>query len=228
MTTPPPSGEVHDVPSGRRLLTTTVVAAAVAALIVTATVLPAEYGIDPLGTGRLLGLTAISAPPESVETPSVARGAFVQDGPVVHAGSEFMTDSRVLVLEPYQTVEYKYRLDQGAMMIYSWSASAPAIVDFHGESDGLLPAGGSSAPAPGSYEKATKQQASGAFTSPFDGIHGWYWENPTGAPLTVTLTSAGFYTEALELRSPRDRRSHPLSRPGESILPRPAQGPAAP
>ena len=226
--TTPTTPALHDVPSGRRLLTTTIVAAAVAALIVTTTVLPAEYGIDPFGTGRLLGLTALSAPPASVETSSVARGAFVEDGPVVHAGNEFLTDSRVLVLGPYQTVEYKYRLDQGAMMIYSWSASAPAIFDFHGESDGLLPASGSSAPAPGSYEKATKQQASGAFTAPFNGIHGWYWENPTGAPLTVTLKSAGFYTEALELRSPRDRRSHPLSRPGESIVPPPAQGSAAP
>ena len=126
------------------------------------------------------------------------------------------------MLEPYQTVEYKYRLDKGATMIYSWSASAPAIVDFHGESDGLLPADGSSAPGPTSYDKATKQQANGAFTAPFDGIHGWYWENPTGAPLTVSLKSAGFYTEALELRSPRDRRSHQLTRPGELIVRPPA------
>ena len=40
-----------------RLLRSTLIALAVAALLLTTVVLPAEYGIDPTGVGRKLGLT---------------------------------------------------------------------------------------------------------------------------------------------------------------------------
>ena len=40
-----------------RLLRSTLIALAVAALLLTTVVLPAEYGIDPTGVGRVLGLT---------------------------------------------------------------------------------------------------------------------------------------------------------------------------
>ena len=58
------------VASRRELLRGTLVAAAVAAIVLTFAVLPAEYGIDPTGAGRALGLTklhqpAASAPPSS-------------------------------------------------------------------------------------------------------------------------------------------------------------------
>src|SRR6185503_18083296 len=43
-----------------RILIATALAAIVAAIILVVAVLPAEYGIDPLGTGKALGLTALS------------------------------------------------------------------------------------------------------------------------------------------------------------------------
>ena len=43
--------------SPRRLLRSTMIALAVAALLLITIVLPAEYGIDPTGVGRVLGLT---------------------------------------------------------------------------------------------------------------------------------------------------------------------------
>jgi hypothetical protein len=50
----------NDVPSLRTLVTATAIALAVAAAILVAFVLPAEYGIDPLHTGRALGLTDLA------------------------------------------------------------------------------------------------------------------------------------------------------------------------
>ena len=50
-------------PSLQRLARTTGVALVVAIAILVAFVLPAEYAIDPLGTGRWLGLTDIASPP---------------------------------------------------------------------------------------------------------------------------------------------------------------------
>ena len=43
--------------SPRRLLRSTLIALAVAGLLLVTVVLPAEYGIDPTGAGRVLGLT---------------------------------------------------------------------------------------------------------------------------------------------------------------------------
>jgi hypothetical protein len=46
-----------DLPSSAQLLRSTGIAAAVAAALLVTMVLPAEYGIDPTGVGRALGLT---------------------------------------------------------------------------------------------------------------------------------------------------------------------------
>jgi len=45
-----------DLPTARQLVRSTLVALAVAALLLVTVVLPAEYGIDPTGIGRLTGL----------------------------------------------------------------------------------------------------------------------------------------------------------------------------
>jgi hypothetical protein len=46
-----------ELPSAGKLLRSTMIAALVAAALLVTTVLPAEYGIDPTGIGRALGLT---------------------------------------------------------------------------------------------------------------------------------------------------------------------------
>lgn len=58
MTAPvPPAAPRPDLPSARSLARATLVAIAVAAALLLTVVLPAEYGIDPTGAGRVLGLT---------------------------------------------------------------------------------------------------------------------------------------------------------------------------
>lgn len=46
-----------ELPSSRSLFRSTLIAAAVAIVLLVAVVMPAEYGVDPMGVGRLLGLT---------------------------------------------------------------------------------------------------------------------------------------------------------------------------
>ncbi|MDP3520794.1 MAG: transmembrane anchor protein [Hydrogenophaga sp.] len=46
-----------ELPSSRQLLRSTVIAAITAVVLLTTVVLPADYGIDPTGVGRVLGLT---------------------------------------------------------------------------------------------------------------------------------------------------------------------------
>jgi hypothetical protein len=69
-------------------------------------------------------------------------------------------------------------------------------------------AGDTDGPAEESFDKSARKQSSGAYTAPFSGIHGWFWEIPGGTPIKIHLASAGFYTSAVEIRSNRRRYPH--------------------
>jgi hypothetical protein len=194
-------------PSRRQLATTLGWALIVAAGLLVTVVLPAEYGIDPLHTGRVLGLTRLSAPPVADDVVAAPAGSALLpalDGPMAHYPGGFKTDTTQFVLGPYEFVEYKYRLEKGAAMLYSWKGTAAVLHDFHGDPQG----GGEDAAV--SYEKKPRRLADGAFTAPFAGIHGWYWENPGAETITITVTTAGFYSSAIEIRSDRTRKTHEL------------------
>src|SRR4029453_1105727 len=126
-------------PSARTLAIATGTALLTAGMILVTIVLPAEYGIDPLGTGRALGLDVMTAPivDEPVPTdPAAATMVATPHGPVGSDPAEFRVDSREIVLEPYEYKEFKYRLEKGATMIFSWKASGDVSHDFHGDADG--------------------------------------------------------------------------------------------
>jgi hypothetical protein len=197
-------------PSLSTLAKTTGIALVVAGVLLVTLVLPAEYGIDPVGTGRWLGLTEIASPslrPVEAVRPAGAVLAPVQNGPLGEYPAAFKFDVFEIALGPYEYVEYKYRLEQGATMLYSWTATAPLLQDFHGEREGAASGG---APIEESFDKQDRRQASGSLTAPFSGIHGWYWENPGGETITIRLTTAGFYSSAVEIRSDRTRRQRNL------------------
>jgi hypothetical protein len=199
-----PSNVPLNIPSTRSLMRATAIAAAVAATVLVTVVLPAEYGLDPLGTGKLLGLTVLTDP--VMAPPALPGGEAklvpVQNGPTALYPGEFRVDSRRLVLGPYEYIEFKYRLEQGATMLFSWKASGDVAHDFHGDADGAP------ADASQSYDKQTRRSADGSFIAPFSGIHGWFWENPGGEEMTIALTAAGFFTTAHEFHSDRTRRQH--------------------
>jgi hypothetical protein len=198
-----------NIPSTRNLIRATAIAVAVAAVVLVTVVLPAEYGLDPLGTGKVLGLTVLTDP-VAAPPPVVGDGEVklipVQNGPAALYPSEFRVDSRRLVLGPYEYIEFKYRLEQGATMLFSWKASGDVAHDFHGDADGAP------ADASQSYDKQTRRSADGTFIAPFSGIHGWFWENPGGEEMAIALTAAGFFTTAYEFHSDRTRRQHEVGR----------------
>ena len=203
-------------PSLARLAKTTAVALVVASVILVMFVLPAEYGIDPIGVGRSLGLTDIAAPPAPEAAAAAPEGSPMvptQNGPIGEYPKAYQFDVFEFELGPYEYLEYKYQLENGATMVFAWTAAADVDHDFHGER-----AGGASAegPAEQSFDKRARRQAAGSYTAPFGGIHGWYWENPGGEPIKIRLTSAGFYTSAVEIRSNRTRHPHVL-RPADTL-----------
>lgn len=200
-------------PSRKTLVKTTILSLAVALVLLVTVILPAEYNVDPLGTGRWLGLTEISAPTvEAAAEPARPAGAELapaQNGSLGQYPAEFRLDVYEITLQPYEYVEYKYQLAQGATMLYSWTAGATVIQDFHGERPASAE-GGDKEPETQSYDKENRRGSNGSFTAPFAGIHGWYWENPGSDPIAVRLTSSGFYTSAVEIRSDRTRSARAL------------------
>ena len=185
-----------DPPSAKRIAIATAGALLVAAFVLVVAVLPAEYGIDPIGTGKALGLidlyrgAAEPAPPATAPAPAAAPMTM------------YKVDAEVFKLRPSEGFEYKYRIEKGGGLVYAWSATRPVKYEFHGEPDG---AGLGVAV---SYEKAAGARASGSFTAPSSGIHGWYWENPSDEEMTITLTSSGFYSWADEFRQRFDPVKH--------------------
>ena len=166
----------------------------IAGLILVTAVLPAEYGVDPLGIGRRLGLTAMSDVSKSLDAFAATRVAGAAGASTIAPQERHYQDETVqFKLEPGGSIEYKYRLDKGEALLYSWKSTAPVNYELHAEPDGA-PRGYAE-----SYEKKNaKDTASGTLTAPFAGIHGWYWENPSSAEVTVTLSAAGFYNMSHE------------------------------
>ena len=174
---PPPRGS---------LAKATALAAVVATLALLAIVLPAEYGIDPLGTGRATGLLDLYAAGEA-PLPAIAAAA---EGPLQSQPAEYRHDARQLTVPSLGSIEFKYQLRKGTPLIYSWRATAPIDFDFHTE-----PAG-QPASASETFERGEAREKRGFYTAPYDGIHGWYWENLTDTDVTVTLDATGFFSEA--------------------------------
>jgi hypothetical protein len=167
-----------------------------AGLVLVMFVLPAEYGVDPLGTGAWVGLTELGATGKQIEALEASSSTTVQATTVVGQQKPYASETVEFAVAPRQGMEYKYRLDKGESLLYSWKATGPVNVEFHAEPDGA-PRGYAE-----TYEKTDRQTtASGPLTAPFAGIHGWYWENTTDQPITVTLTSAGYYNLSHEFRS---------------------------
>ena len=184
-------------PSAARIMFATAAALIVAASVLVAAVLPAEYGVDPLGTGKALGLNELygAASGESKRAPA-------PPAPVAGSFARYKIDSTVFTLKPMEGFEYKYRIEKGGGLVYVWTASGNVKSDFHGERDGAAPG------VAVSYDTQEGDRASGSFTAPSSGIHGWYWENVGNTDMTVTLNSAGFYSYATEFRSHFDPIKH--------------------
>jgi hypothetical protein len=190
----PPAGQV---PTAQALVKASAIAFVVAIVLLVAVVFPAEYGVDPLGTGETLGLSALGGAAlaeEPVPPPDGARVAPAPEGPFALYPADFQIDSREFVLGPYEYVEYKYHLEQDATMLFSWHADGAVLHDFHGDPEGAPSS------AAQSFDTRARRQATGSFAAPFTGIHGWYWENPGGEAVTVRVTTSGFYTSAHEFR----------------------------
>src|SRR5262245_61630953 len=184
------------LPSTARILKATLIALAVALVILVTTILPAEFGVDPVGTGKALGLMQLSQAQAKDATSSAIPGttAPVQSGTVTPQPRIYKVDSEDFLVRPGQGFEMKYHMPKGAVMVYSWKADGKLFYEFHGEPD--------QKPNKDYYDSyeldntVGKDQSHGSFTAPSTGVHGWFWENKGDKEVNLHLTVAGFFDGA--------------------------------
>jgi hypothetical protein len=176
-------------PSRKKLLIAGGLAIIVAAGIAVAFVLPAEFGIDPTGVGRMTGLISISNPATS---PELARGAkrkgvltLLDQAPAAAPGN---SDRWEFELGGYESIEFKYTIPKGERMTFSWQSGQPLHYDMHAH------------PFEGgvdlteSYGVGDAAIMRGRYVAPFTGIHGWYWQNRTLKPVKLILEATGGFS----------------------------------
>lgn len=170
----------------KRVLLATVAAFAAATAVFALFVLPAEFGLDPTGVGRVLGLTGLAgAPPEDIHRTTAA----------------LVEDERAFELAPFESVEFKYDLAAGDGLVYSWTANAEVVFDLHAEPK--------DAPedAAESYAQGRAEADAGTYVAHFNGVHGWFWENRGATTVAVQLRVAGFASGATRYHDGRAERA---------------------
>lgn len=165
------------------------------ALIVVGAIMPAEFNTDPLGIGKLTGISRLWAPE--------AQG-FSGDGAALAYASNLPKSSHIVEIPlgaadwKEAAIEYKVAMQPGQSIFYSWTAAnldgtpatVPVEVDLHGHD--TPPEGQPETVV--EYRKERVLSDQGSLTAPIAGIFGWYFKNHSPDPIVIRLEIEGFYT----------------------------------
>lgn len=214
--------DTHVVPK-KELLRGTVYAAIVATVILTVAVLPAEYGLDPTGLGRAMGLTklhadsatpaaadnsaAVQAPAAAAAVPAVGLSvpAGGPPGSTVSAPGE----QRALTISsrpalPYRTDDMEILVAPGkGVEVKTLLAKGQTLIYTWKTKDAALlnhdfhgePVNAKENEFESFILEREVSESRGTLIAPFTGVHGWYWKNKSTVPVTVVLRASGFYSE---------------------------------
>lgn len=186
----------NDLPTSRQLAISTVVAFATASVLLVTVVLPAEYGIDPTGVGRALGLTQMGeikvqlAEEAKIETAEIVE---LQEQPKEislispQPAQALAEESITIMLAPGEAAEVKLIMNKSAKTTYEWTVDTGHVnFDTHGDNAGI------------DYHNYSKAKAvsgdEGELIAAFDGSHGWFWRNRSNETVNVTLNVSGEFT----------------------------------
>jgi hypothetical protein len=203
-----------ELPSSKQLIRSTIIAAVSAVVLLFTVVLPSEYGVDPTGIGRTLGLTEMgeiktrleqeaaadeaatkaahsAAPPPAAPATMASAPAADSTQPSAPnasgAGNAVWRDELTFTLAPGQGTEIKLKMKEGETALFAWTVQGGVVnFDTHGDAPGRSI----------SYEKGRGVPADeGELTAAFTGNHGWFWRNRGQADVTVVLKTGGDYSD---------------------------------
>jgi len=208
-----------ELPSSKQLLRSTILAAVSAVVLLVAVVLPAEYGVDPTGIGRVLRMTEMGEIKQQLAAEAAADAAAVPASPAQADGAVGMAtasaaqpstpapapapvaaaapeiewrDEVPVTLTPGEGTEIKLKMAQGAKVQFSWVVEGGQVnFDTHGDAPGKSI----------SYEKGRGVAADeGILEAAFTGNHGWYWRNRGNANVKLILRTRGDYTDIKQMK----------------------------
>jgi hypothetical protein len=197
---------MEKLPSKQNLFRSTLIAFVTASVLLVTTILPAEYGYDPTGFGKTLGLTemgeikrqlAIEAEKDRVkpiEKKSSLMLFLAQFSPMSSAFAQtpVKTDTISFTLQPNEGIEYKMVMKAGAKASFSWTSEIIVNYDMHGEKDEKS--------AAHSYKKGRGvSKDEGQLEAAFEGTHGWFWRNRGTKPSLISLTVKGDYSALIKI-----------------------------
>lgn len=186
-------GQTDSPPSMRTMLLITLGAGIAATVLTLLVVLPAEFGRDPTGFGKLTGLDRLAPDDHHEHVVDVVPGTA---GPAQFHAMPFRSDTVEITLVPKgdksgrSELEYKVAMKTGSTIVYAWQSDATdgaLYFDFHAETK----------PEPDvkvyAFGSATAPSANGSLSAPIDAPHGWYFQNKSKKPITIRLRLAGYY-----------------------------------
>ena len=131
-----------DLPTSAHLLKSTIIAIIVAIILLIMVILPAEYGTDPTGVGKILGLKEmgeikISLLEESQNessqennTSSIKTDSVEQ----VMVNNTINNDVVEITIEPGKAIEIKLEMKSGSLVQYEWKTIKGGLnYNLHGD-----------------------------------------------------------------------------------------------
>ncbi len=124
----------------------------------------------------------------------------LRDGVISIRSTKWRTDIIDVPVPPGKGLEYKLTMKKGETLVYHISYGnlvdpAKMVSEFHGHTEQVGGVGDLMF-----YAKTAGSPQSGAFTAPWDGIHGWYLKNDGTTGVVVKLELAGFYEPDAKIR----------------------------
>jgi hypothetical protein len=194
----------HQILDKKSIVKQVVIALAIGAILLFSAVLPAEYGIDPLGIGEATGFSKLyvpegddavvsqGAPHKIITMDNVGAGPDVPvpaaaGNPAPATQLAERTDEVSVAVPAGQGLEYKVNMLKHGNLRYEWITDKGEVYfDFHGEVKG-------NSSYFESYTIAYSNNMAGSFIAPFEGPQGWYFKNNSNEDIIVKLKLKGQY-----------------------------------
>ncbi|RTY73450.1 hypothetical protein EKL99_12225 [Flavobacterium sp. ZB4P23] len=201
----------HQIVNKKQIIKAVIFALLLSVLILVSAVLPAEYGMDPIGTGKLFGFSKLYVPANADDGLATITGKTFPlikmekagSGPEVKRPIEANNpapekqyaereDTVEVIVPAGKGIEYKIYMLKYGKMKYEWTTNKGIVYfDFHGE---VKQAKETNDVYFESYTLAYSNNMVGTFYAPYEGKHGWFFRNNEKTAITVTIKLKGQYS----------------------------------
>lgn len=194
----------HQILDKKSLIKQIIIAMVIGTILLVSAVLPAEFGIDPLGIGKLTGFSKLyipenqntnsfsSTPHETLNMSKLGSGKDVPrpkeaDNPAPKEQLAIRTDEVSVLVPAGKGLEYKVNMLKYGTLEYDWKTDKGEVyLDMHGEVKG-------NHNFFESYLITYSNNMTGTLIAPFEGPHGWYFKNNGNQDITVKIHLKGQY-----------------------------------